>query len=149
MYAMCFNFTSRTNGLLASYCDKILQIRFKAVTPINEMINIRCAVSRNVSFIAQAVSRRPLIATSRVRAQVNPVGFVVDKVALVQVFLRVLRFSPVNIIPPWAPHFRKLKKKFFHSSIHSFTNNSPIKATAVQWDVSFTPIIRIQNTRIH
>jgi hypothetical protein len=28
------------------------------------------------------------------------VGFVVDKVALGQVFPRVLRFSPVNIIPP-------------------------------------------------
>jgi hypothetical protein len=28
------------------------------------------------------------------------VGFVVDKVALGQVFLRVLRFSPVIIIPP-------------------------------------------------
>jgi hypothetical protein len=31
------------------------------------------------------------------------VGFVVDKVALVQVFLRVIRVSPVNIIPP-LPH---------------------------------------------
>jgi hypothetical protein len=28
------------------------------------------------------------------------VGFLVDKVALGQVFLRVLRFSPVNFIPP-------------------------------------------------
>jgi hypothetical protein len=28
------------------------------------------------------------------------VGFVVDKVALGQVFPRVLRFSPVNLIPP-------------------------------------------------
>jgi hypothetical protein len=28
------------------------------------------------------------------------VGFVVDKVTLEQVFLRVLRVSPVNIIPP-------------------------------------------------
>jgi hypothetical protein len=28
------------------------------------------------------------------------VGFVVGKVALGQVYLRVLRFSPVNIIPP-------------------------------------------------
>jgi hypothetical protein len=28
------------------------------------------------------------------------VGFVVDKVALGQVFLRDLRFSPANIIPP-------------------------------------------------
>jgi hypothetical protein len=29
------------------------------------------------------------------------VEFVVDKVALGQVFLRVLLFSPVNIVPPW------------------------------------------------
>jgi hypothetical protein len=28
-------------------------------------------------------------------------GFVVDKVALEQVSLRVFRFYPVNIIPPW------------------------------------------------
>jgi hypothetical protein len=28
------------------------------------------------------------------------VGFVVDKVVLGQVFLRVLRFSPVSFIPP-------------------------------------------------
>jgi hypothetical protein len=51
-----------------------------------------------------------ITAVARVRAGVNPVGFVVDKVALGQVFLRVLRLSPVNIIPPWAPHFRKFKK---------------------------------------
>jgi hypothetical protein len=60
--------------------------------------------------VAQAVSRRPLTAAAWFRAQVNPVGFVVDKVALGQVFLQVLRFSPVNIILPWAPHFRKFKK---------------------------------------
>jgi hypothetical protein len=38
------------------------------------------------------------------RPGLNPgsvnVGFVVDKVALRQVFHRVLRFSPVNFIPP-------------------------------------------------
>jgi hypothetical protein len=34
--------------------------------------------------MAQAVSRRPLTAAARVRAGVNPVGFVVDKVALRQ-----------------------------------------------------------------
>jgi hypothetical protein len=40
--------------------------------------------------------------SSRDRAQVGPcgVGFVVDKVALEQVFLRVLQFSSVSIIPP-------------------------------------------------
>jgi hypothetical protein len=66
--------------------------------------------------MAQAVSRRPLTAAAWVRSQVKPVGFVVDKVILGQVFLRVLRFSPFNIIPPWAPIFRKLKK-----IVHSFT----------------------------
>jgi hypothetical protein len=47
--------------------------------------------------MAQVISRRPLATESRVRARV---GFVVDEVTLGQVFIRVLRFSPVNIIPP-------------------------------------------------
>jgi hypothetical protein len=48
--------------------------------------------------MVQAVSRRALTAEARVRARVKP--FVVDKVTLGQVFLRVLPFSLVNIIPP-------------------------------------------------
>jgi hypothetical protein len=77
--------------------------------------------------MAQAVSRRPLTVAARVHAQVNPVGFVVDKVALGQVFIRVLRFSSVNIVPPWAPRFRKLKKNSsfthpFHPFTHSFSS---------------------------
>jgi hypothetical protein len=80
-------------------------------------------------------------------AQVYPVGFLVDKEALGQVFLRVLRFSPVNIIPPWAPLFRKLKKivlSFIHpfTHPHSGTDKRPVKAAAVQRDVSLTPITR-------
>jgi hypothetical protein len=71
----------------------------KSVT--KQHITIKIIIGR---AMAQAVSRRLLTAAARVRAQVNPVGFVVDKVALGQVFLRVLRFSPVNIISPWAPH---------------------------------------------
>jgi ABC-type Zn2+ transport system substrate-binding protein/surface adhesin len=50
--------------------------------------------------MAQAVSRWSHTAAARVLTQVNPVGFVVHKVALGQVSVRVLRFSPVNIIPP-------------------------------------------------
>jgi hypothetical protein len=38
------------------------------------------------------------------------VGFVVDKVALGQAFLRVLRFSPVSLIPP-VLHYTKNQKK--------------------------------------
>jgi branched-subunit amino acid transport protein len=49
--------------------------------------------------MAQVVSRRPLTSEAWVRDRINP--FAVDKVALGQVFLRVLRFSPVSIIPPW------------------------------------------------
>jgi hypothetical protein len=54
--------------------------------------------------MVQAVSRWPLTVVTQVHAQVNPVGFVVDKVALGQVSLQVIRFSPVNIIPPSASH---------------------------------------------
>jgi hypothetical protein len=59
--------------------------------------------------MAQAVSRRPFTAAAWVRAQVNPVGFVADKVALGQVFLRVLRFSPLNITV--GSTYTKIKKK--------------------------------------
>jgi hypothetical protein len=69
--------------------------------------------------MAQAVSRQHLTAAARDRARVNSVGFEVDKVSLEQVFLHVIRFYPVNIIPPWVPHFRKLKKET--SFIQSFT----------------------------
>jgi hypothetical protein len=47
------------------------------------------------SLIAGLSPRRPGFAPGSIN-----VGFVVDKVALGQAFLRVLRFSPVNIIPP-------------------------------------------------
>jgi hypothetical protein len=47
------------------------------------------------SLVAGLAPRRPRFAPGSIH-----VGFVVDKVALGQVFLRVLRFSPVGIIPP-------------------------------------------------
>jgi hypothetical protein len=50
--------------------------------------------------IAQAVSHWPLTAEARVCTRVDSCGFVVDKVALWHVFLRVLQISPANIIPP-------------------------------------------------
>jgi hypothetical protein len=59
--------------------------------------------------MAEVVSYQPLTAAAQVHAWVNPVGFVVDKVALGQVSLQALWFSPVNIIPPCAPQ-TKLKK---------------------------------------
>jgi hypothetical protein len=49
--------------------------------------------------MAQEVSLRSL--TADAMAHVRDMGFVVDSVALEQVFLRVLRFYAVSIIPPW------------------------------------------------
>jgi hypothetical protein len=49
------------------------------------------------------------------------VGFVVDKVALGQVFLRVLRFSLVNFIPPVLHYTDKRQKKLiiFITGLHN------------------------------
>jgi hypothetical protein len=47
------------------------------------------------SLVAGLSPRRPGFAPGPIN-----VGFVVDKVALGQVFLRVIPFSPVNIVPP-------------------------------------------------
>jgi hypothetical protein len=50
--------------------------------------------------MAQAVLCRLLTAESRFAPGSVYLGFVVDKMALGQVFLRVFLFSPVNIITP-------------------------------------------------
>jgi hypothetical protein len=60
--------------------------------------------------MAQAVSHRPLTTEAWVRAQVNPVGFLVDKVALGQVFLRVIQFSR-QYHSTVGSTFPKIKKK--------------------------------------
>jgi hypothetical protein len=59
--------------------------------------------------MSQAVSRRPLTAESRVDPGSVHVGFVVDKVVLGQVVLRVLRFSTVSFIPPVLHYTEKRK----------------------------------------
>jgi hypothetical protein len=47
--------------------------------------------------MTQAAGRRPLTAAAWDRAQVNPVGFVVDKVALGQGFFSELLSFPLSI----------------------------------------------------
>jgi hypothetical protein len=50
--------------------------------------------------IAQEASCWLLTSEARVRTQFTPAGFMVDRVVLGQISLRVLRFSFVRIIPP-------------------------------------------------
>jgi hypothetical protein len=59
--------------------------------------------------MAQAVSRRHLARRPVLDPGSVNVGFVVDKVALEQDFPRVLRFSPVNFIPPVLHYSEKRK----------------------------------------
>jgi hypothetical protein len=64
---------------------------------------LRLYKTRNLvtgSAMAQAVSFRLLTAEARVRSRVSPCGICGGQRALVQVFPRVLLFSPVNFIPP-------------------------------------------------
>jgi hypothetical protein len=55
--------------------------------------------------MAKALSRRPLTAEAWVDAPSVRVGFVMGKVVLGQVLLRLIRVSPVNIMPPWLSIF--------------------------------------------
>jgi hypothetical protein len=54
--------------------------------------------------MAQAVSRRPLTAGAQVRVRVGPYGICGGQSGTGTGFSPVLRFSPVNIIPPQFYH---------------------------------------------
>jgi hypothetical protein len=84
-------------------------------------------VNLSVSYgraMTQAVSRLPPTADARVRSRVSPCGICRGQLALGQVFTRVRRFSPVNLIPPVLHYLEKLKKNwspFCSSSSQSCT----------------------------
>jgi hypothetical protein len=71
----------------------------------------------------QAVIRRPLTAAARVRAQVNPVGFVVEKVALWDRFFSESFGFPLSVSSHRGLHISGKKNSFNHSPIHSFILN--------------------------
>jgi hypothetical protein len=66
---------------------------------------VRAAVPWLRRLVAGLPQRRPGLDPESVH-----VGFVVDKVALEEVFPRVLRFSSVSFIPPLL-HYTKKRKK--------------------------------------
>jgi hypothetical protein len=89
----------------AEYCDTFTCIiatdHFNMVLFDVRMYMEKCIPgTRAVPWLRRLVAglspRRPVFAPKSVH-----VGFVVDKVALGQGFLRVLRFSPVSIVPSW------------------------------------------------
>jgi hypothetical protein len=75
----------------------------QGLTDISAVLTVRATILTSLFsmgiLLAQVINRRPLTAEARVRARVVNVGFVVDKVALGQVFLQVLRF-PLSMYHP-------------------------------------------------
>ena len=65
--------------------------------------------------MAEVISNWPVTMEFQVQSQVSHVIFVVDRVALGQVFVRLLRYSCISIVPPMshtyfhlqAPHRRR------------------------------------------
>jgi hypothetical protein len=72
--------------------------------------------------IAQAVSRRLPTAATLVRAQVRSWVFVVDKVALGEGFLRLLRFPLPILIPPTAPHSSSIIRGWYNRPVSGRRN---------------------------
>jgi hypothetical protein len=50
--------------------------------------------------MVHAISRRPVTSEVRVRYEVSPWVYVVDIVEVGEVYLQMIRVSPVSIIPP-------------------------------------------------
>jgi hypothetical protein len=72
--------------------------------------------------VAQAVSRRLFTAEARIRAYISPCGICGGQSSrLGQIFLRVLRFSLVNIIPPLT---------HIHSDINWGMDKGPVSSIA-------------------
>jgi hypothetical protein len=72
-----------------------LTVTFPKLCYFASTIDTREAVPWLRRLVAGLSQRSPVFAPGSIN-----MGLVVDKVALGHVFLRVLRFSPVNIIPP-------------------------------------------------
>jgi hypothetical protein len=90
----------------SAYCRRAIPATLRQLSS-TKYIQVRSSSITTLDIygpaIAQTVSRRLLTATARVRAQSGNVGFVVDKMALGNVFLRVLQFPLPSIIPAKSP----------------------------------------------
>jgi hypothetical protein len=79
-------------------------------------------LTKSNTIEGRAMAQAVIACLSEQRAGFDPgsvhMGFVVDKVALGQVFSRVLRFSPVSIIPPVLHYLEKLKTKLIIFHLH-------------------------------
>jgi hypothetical protein len=89
--------TSRYRTANAKACNREVSrsSSIQTMSRILSMTDLLAAVPRLRRLVAAFLPRKPGIAAASVH-----MGFVVDKQALGQAFLRVIRFSSANTIPP-------------------------------------------------
>jgi hypothetical protein len=99
-------FTSRRlqQGLLSSrqarrLHNKLCAFNSNRMCTVHKSVPSRTLLCSTVASCFVQPFKPVIILTAEARVRTH-VGFVVDLVVLGQIFLRILRYSPVNIIPP-------------------------------------------------
>jgi hypothetical protein len=95
-----------------------------------KILTLKLTVISKGRTVAQAVSHWLPTAASRIRARVWQVGFVVEKMALGQVFLRVLRFPLPIFILPNSPSSQSLEAGTIDHSVADVPSGPSLDSTA-------------------
>jgi hypothetical protein len=84
------------SGVVACLRNGKANVYFKTLRSLQDgHIRLRNIISQAAPWLRRLVAGLSPLTPGSVN-----LGFVVDKLALEQAFLRIIRFSPVNIIPP-------------------------------------------------
>jgi hypothetical protein len=103
--------------------------------------------------MAEAVSRRPLSAETQLRSQVSPCGICVGYKCTGTHFLRILRFSPVRIVPPMRHTHLHLPFALTRSTkgwiLGNIQNNSELPEHGKRWIEKYFHLVFKVKAYIH